>query len=225
TAAPADAGRTQAIRSPTTVTAARSPRRPPTGRFPSRSISRQSRRQPASVTTRRRSDLAAGRDPRPGVAAGEVLEDPRRLLGHQAGDDVEDQPQLLLGSLGRPHLDHVAQRPEVCRPDDVRAQADRGEPSERRGRLLLDVEGDPLGVDPEGGGRGELELLELLDDAEDLVADRLEGRGNPEADLGQADVAQALLAEGRPRPVADELVGEDAADVAEGEAVARVLKD
>ena len=44
----------------------------------------------------------------------------------------------------------------------------------------------------------------------DLLADRLQRRRHAKADLAEPDVAQALLAEGRARPVADELVREHA---------------
>ena len=52
-----------------------------------------------------------------------------------------------------------------------------------------------------------LELLERLDDRERPLAHRLERRRHAEADVGQAHVAQALLAERRAGAVADKLVG------------------
>ena len=52
----------------------------------------------------------------------------------------------------------------------------------------------------------------------------LERRRHPEADVGQAHVAQALLAERRAGAVAHQLVGEDARDAAKGERVVGVLE-
>src|SRR5207248_2298885 len=74
---------------------------------------------------RARSHLVELRYPRAVGAAREVLEQPRRLGLHERGDLVEDQSQLLLGALRRAHLDHVAQRAHVGRPDDVGAQPHR----------------------------------------------------------------------------------------------------
>ena len=89
-----------------------------------------------------RVDLAVAGPPAAGGVALEVLEDVRRLAQHHCGDLVEDAAQLLLGALGGAHLDHVAQRAQVRAPDDVGREADRREAAQRRGDLLLDVEGD-----------------------------------------------------------------------------------
>ena len=96
-------------------------------------------------------------------------------------------------------------------------QADRREPAQRGGDLLLDVEGHALLVDPKLCGRADLELLELLDDRDHLLAHRLKRRRHAKADVGEAHVAQALLAEGRAGAMAHELVGENTADVAQRE--------
>ena len=86
---------------------------------------------------------------------------------------------------------------------------DRREPAQGRGDLLLDVEGHALLVDPELLGGAHLKLLELLDDREHLLANRLERRRHAKADVGQAHVAQALLAERRAGAMPDKLMGED----------------
>ena len=93
-----------------------------------------------------------------------------------------------------------------------------------RGDLLLDVEGHALLVDPELLGGADLELLELLDDREHLLANRLEGRGDAEADVGEAHVAQALLAEGRAGTMPDQLVCENTRAVPYRQGVVRVLQ-
>ncbi len=124
----------------------------------------------------------------------------------------------------RAHLDHVAQRAGVGGPDDVGAQSDRRQPAQRRGDLLLDVEGHALLVDPELLSGADLELLELLDDREHLLAHRLERRRHAKADVGQAHVAQALLAERRAGAMPNELVREHAADVAQRQGVVGVLE-
>ena len=148
----------------------------------------------------------------------------RRLAQHHARDLVEDAAQLLLGALGGAHLDHVAQRAQVGRPDDVGREADRRQAAQRRGDLLLDVEGHALVVEAQLRRCLALELLELLDDRERLPAHRLERRRHAEADVGQAHVAQALLAEGRAGAVAHQFVREDPRDVAQRERVAGVLE-
>ena len=164
------------------------------------------------------------RRPRPVTGAGEVLEQAGRLGDHRAGDLVEHESHLLLGPGSGSHLDHVSQGARVGGPQDVGRQTGRCQPPQRGGDLLLDVEGHSLLVDPELLGGVALELLELLDDRQHPLAHRLERGGDAEADVGQAHVAQALLAEGRPGAVADELVGEDAADVAQHERVVGVLE-
>ncbi len=94
----------------------------------------------------------------------------------------------------------------------------------RGGDLLLDVEGHALLVDPQLLRGADLELLELLDDREHLLAHRLKGGRHAKADVGQAHVAQALLAERRAGAMPYELVGEHPAHVAQRERVARVLE-
>ena len=73
---------------------------------------------------------------------------------------------------------------------------------------FLTWKGTPSSSRRELLGRLPLELLELLDDRQHLPAQRLERRRHAEADVGQAHVAQALLAEGRAGAVADQLVSE-----------------
>src|SRR5665213_1947135 len=67
-------------------------------------------------------------------------------------------------------------------------------------------------------------FAELLDDRQDLLAHRLQGRRHAEADIGEAHVAQALLAEGRAGAVPYKLMGQDAAHVAQRERVVGVLQ-
>ena len=93
----------------------------------------------------------------------------------------------------------------------------------RGGDLLLDVKWHTLLVDAELLGSAHLELLELLDDAQDLLAHGLQGRRYTKADVRETHIAQALLAEGRAGSVADELVGEHTAHVAQSERPVGVL--
>ena len=75
---------------------------------------------------------------------------------------------------------------------------------------FLTWNGTPSSSMPELGGGAHLELLELLDDRQHLLAHRLERRRHAEADVGEAHVAQALLAEGRAGAMPYELMGENA---------------
>ena len=69
-----------------------------------------------------------------------------------------------------------------------------------------------------------LKLLELLDDREHLLAHGLERRRHAEADVGEAHVAQALLAEGGAGAMPNKLVGENTAHVPQREGVVGVLE-
>ena len=71
------------------------------------------------------------------------------------------------------------------------------------------MEGDALVVDSELLRRAQLELLELLDDRDHLLAHGLERRRHAEADVGEAHVAEALLAEGRSGAVPNNLMSEN----------------
>ena len=132
--------------------------------------------RPAALAEARPSHLVVARPPGAVGVALEVLEDVRRLAQHHPRDLVEDAAQLLLGALGGAHLDDVAQRAQVRAPDDVGREADRREPAQRRGRLLLDVERHALVVEPELRRGVALELLERLDDRQRALAHRLERR-------------------------------------------------
>ena len=89
---------------------------------------------------------------------------------------------------------------------------------------FLTEKGSPSSSRPSFSAARDLELLELLDDVDDLLADRLQRSRHAEAEVLEPDVAQALLAEGRAGAVPHELVREHPRDVVEGEAVARVLE-
>src|ERR1700730_2537714 len=103
----------------------------------------------------------------------------------------------------------MAQRARVGRPDDVGAEAGGREPAQCRGDLLLDVEGHALLIDPQLARRADLEFLELLDDRPDLLAAGLPRGGDAEADVREAHVAQALLAERRAGAMPNQLVSKD----------------
>ena len=77
---------------------------------------------------------------------------------------------------------------------------------------------------PERVGGADLELLELLHQADHLVAHGLERGRHAEADVGEPHVAQALLAEGRAGAVAHQLMGEHPRHVPQRERVAGVLE-
>ena len=89
---------------------------------------------------------------------------------------------------------------------------------------FLTWKGTPSASMPSSFGGAHLELLELLDDLKHLLAHGLERGGTRKPMSVEAHVAQALLAEGRAGAMADELVGEDAADVPQRERVVGVLQ-
>jgi oligoendopeptidase F len=86
------------------------------------------------------------------------------------------------------------------------------------------VEGDALILDAQLLRGIALKLLQLLDDGEHPLTQRLECRRDAEADVGESDIAQALLAEGRAGSVPHQLVGQHARAVAQGEGVVGVLE-
>src|SRR5699024_4394032 len=66
-----------------------------------------------------------------------VGEDRGSLLAHHLTDLVEDEADLLLGTLGGAHLDDVAQGAQVRRIDDAGGQTLGGETAHERGHVLL----------------------------------------------------------------------------------------
>ena len=85
---------------------------------------------------------------RPGVAAGEVVEDPRADQQVAHGPDLELEQQVLAQGLVRVDRD----RPEVVRDLDL-VEADLGAPEDARGGLLAADLADDRSLAP--GGRGE----------------------------------------------------------------------
>ena len=84
--------------------------------------------------------------------------------------------------------------------------------SRRRAEVIsfLTWKGTPSSSMPSASAALDLELLELLHEADHLVAHGLERGRHAEADVGEAHVAQALLAERRAGAVAHQLVREHA---------------